>query len=63
MARITIEELYHGEQYNIMGNALAELMTAGKETNDTCTALELMLVKHTVLAVQEAQANGDTIEI
>ena len=30
MAKITIEELYHGEQYNIMGNALAELMTEGK---------------------------------
>lgn len=46
-----------------MGNALAELMTKGKETKDTRTALELMLVKHTVLAVQKAQANGDTIEI
>lgn len=63
MARITIEELYHGEKYNIMGNAVAELMTEGKETNDARTALELMLVKHTVLAVQKAQANGDTIEI
>jgi len=63
MARITIEELYHGEKCNIMGNAIAELMTEGKETNDTRTALERMLVKHTVLAVQKAQANGDTIEI
>ncbi|MBP3309392.1 MAG: hypothetical protein J6L05_01080 [Ruminococcus sp.] len=63
MARITIEELYHGEKYNIMGNAVAELMTEGKETNNIRTALELMLVKHTVLAVQKAQTNGDTIEI
>ncbi|MBQ3566635.1 MAG: hypothetical protein IJA12_05595 [Oscillospiraceae bacterium] len=63
MAQITIEELYHGEKYNIMGNALAEFMTEGKETKDTRTALELMLVKHTVLAVQKVQANGDTIEI
>jgi hypothetical protein len=63
MAQITIEELYHGEKYNIMGNALAELMTEGKETNDTRTALELMLVKHTVLAVKKTQANGDTIKI
>lgn len=63
MARITIEELYRGDEYNVMGNALAELMTKGKETNDTRTALELLLVKHTVLAVQKAQANGDTIEI
>lgn len=63
MAKITIEELYHGEKYNIMGNALAEFMTEGKETKDTRTVLELMLVKHTVLAVQKVQASGDTIEI
>lgn len=63
MAQITIKELYQGEKYNIMGNAVAELMSEGKETNDTRTALELMLVKHTVLAVQKAQANGVTIEI
>ena len=54
MARITIEELYHGEKYNIMGNALAELMTEVKETNDARTALELLLVKHTVLAVKKS---------
>ncbi len=63
MAQITIEELYRGDEYNVMGNAVAELMAKGKETNDTRTALELLLVKHTVLAVQKAQANGDTIEI
>ena len=63
MARITIEELYRGDEYNVMGNALAELMTKGKEIIDTRTVLELLLVKHTVLAIQKAQANGDTIEI
>ncbi len=63
MAQIKIEELYHGDKYNVMGNALAELMKEGKETNDTRTVLELMLVKHTVLAVKKAQANGDTIKI
>ena len=62
MAQITIEELYHGEKYNIMGNALAELMTKGKETNNVRTALELLIVKHTLLAAQQAQNNGDTIQ-
>lgn len=63
MAKITIEEMYRGDEYNVIGNALAEFMTEGKETNDARTALELLLVKYTVLAVQKAQANGDTIEI
>lgn len=62
MARITIEELYHGEKYNIMGNAVAELMSEGKETNNVRTALELLIVKHTLLAAQQAQNNGDTIQ-
>ena len=39
MAQITIEELYRGDEYNVMGNALAELMTERKETNDTRTTL------------------------
>ena len=54
MAQITIEELYHGEKYNIMGNAVAELMAEGKETNNVRTALELLIVKHTLLAAQQA---------
>ena len=62
MAQITIEELYHGEKYNIMGNAVAELMSEGKETNNVRTALELLIVKHTLLAAQQAQNNGDTIQ-
>ena len=62
MAQITIEELYHGEKYNIMGNAVAELMSEGKETNNVRTALELLIVKHTLLAAKQAQSNGDTIQ-
>lgn len=63
MAQITIEELYHGEKYNVMGNAVAELMAEGKETNDARTALELLIVKHTMLAAQKMQAMGDTVQL
>lgn len=62
MAQITVEELYHGEKYNIMGNAVAELMTEGKEANDVRTALELLIVKHTLIVAKQAQYNGDTIQ-
>ncbi len=63
MAQITVEELYHGEKYNIMGNALAELITEGKETTDTRTALELLIVKHTLLAAKQVLENGDTVQL
>lgn len=45
-----------------MGNAVAELMAEGKETNNVRTALELLIVKHTLLAAKQAQNNGDTIQ-
>lgn len=62
MAQIMIKELYHSEKYNIMGNAVAELMAEGKEENDVRTALELLIVKRTLLAAKQAQNNGDTIQ-
>ena len=62
MAQITVEELYHGEKYNVMGKAVAELMAEGKEENDVRTALELLIVKHTLLAAKQAKNNGDTIQ-
>ena len=64
MAQITIEELYHGDQYNIMGNAMAEYLSkGGLWQQDTDTVLELLIVKHTLLAAQHMQANGDTIQL
>ncbi len=64
MAQITIEELYHGEQYNIMGNAIAEyLSTGGLWQQDTNTNLELLIVKHTLLAARQVQEHGDTIQL
>lgn len=63
MAQITVEELYHGEKYNIMGNAVAELITEGKETTDTRTAMELLIVKHTMIAAKQVLENGDTVQI
>ena len=63
MAQITIEELYHGEQYNIMGNAIAEYLAKGSLwQQDADTTLELLIVKYTLLAAQQMQANGDTVQ-
>ncbi len=45
-----------------MGNDIAELMAEGKETNDVRTALELLIVKHTLIAAKQAQNNCDTIQ-
>ena len=39
-----------------------ELMAEGKETNDVRTDLELLIVKHTLIAAKQAQNNCDTIQ-
>lgn len=44
-----------------MGNAVAELMAEGKEENDVRTALEFLIVKHTLITAKQAQSNCDTI--
>ena len=45
-----------------MENAVAELMAEWKEENDVRTALELLIVKHTLIVAKQAQSNGDTIQ-
>ena len=63
MASYTVEELYYGEKYNIMGNAAAEIMTAGipGDSEELRTQTELCLVKHTLLAARQMAREGDTV--
>ncbi len=64
MAQITPEELYHGDQYNIMGNVMAEYLSKGDLCQqDADTTLELLIVKHILLAAQHMQTNGDTVQL
>ena len=46
MAKFTLEELYYGDKYNIMGNTAAEMLRHGA-CEDEQTEIELCLVKHT----------------
>lgn len=60
MAKFTLEELYYGDKYNIMGNAAAEILCRGV-FEDEQTQVELCLVKHTLLAAQRMAAEGDEV--
>ena len=63
-AQITLEELYYGEQYNIMGNAMVEYLSKGDLwQQDADTTLELLIVKHTLLAAQQMRITGDTVQL
>ena len=63
MAKITIEELYCGEKYNIMSAVAVKAMTLGidERTEEGRTWIEMELVRQTVIAIEQMKKNGDCI--
>ena len=69
MAKITLEELYRGEgagaKYGvggIMGAVMKDVLSHGVPAKyDRQTWMELLLVKHTLIAAQQMTAEGDCI--
>lgn len=60
MAKFTLEELYYGDKYNIMGRTAAEMLLRGAYDADQ-TQVELCLVKHTLLAARRMANEGDEV--
>lgn len=62
MARITVEEVYNGEKYDVMSAATVEYLTNGRPAEyDERTWLEMLLVKHTLIAAEKMKNEGDTV--
>ena len=63
MAKITIEELYRGEKYDIMSAVAVKAMTLGidERTEEGRTWIEMELVRQTLIAVEKMKKNGDCI--
>ena len=63
MAIITIEELYRGEKYDIMGAVTAKAMTLGidERTEEGQTWIEMELVRQTIVAMLKLNQNGDCV--
>ena len=63
MAKITIEELYRGEKYDIISAVAVKTMTLGidERTEDGRTWIEMELVHQTLIAVEKMKQNGDSI--
>lgn len=64
MAKLTVEKIYHGDKYNIMGNVLKKLMSLFERTGtleDLQTATELLVRRHTLIAVKKMIEEGDSI--
>ena len=63
MAKITIEELYRGEKYDIMSTIAVKAMTLGidERCEEGRTWIEMELVRQTVIAIEQMKKNGDCI--
>ncbi len=63
MAKITIEELYRGEKYDIMNAVAVNAMELGvdERTEDGRKWIEIELVRQTVIAMLKLNKNGDCI--
>lgn len=63
MAKITIEDLYRSEKYDIMGAVAAKALQLGidERTEEGRTWLEMELVRQTLIASEQMKKNGDCI--
>lgn len=63
MAKITIRELYYGDKYAVMSEVFKTmyLVSPNKAGVDEQTALELEIVRQTLIAAEKMKKNGDCI--
>ena len=62
MVRMTVEEVCRGEKYGVMSAATADYLTNGRPAEyDERTWIEILVVKHTLIAAEKMRNEGDTV--
>ena len=66
MAQMSLEELYRGEsageKYGILGEVMKDFLQNGRQSEyDERTWLEMLLVKHALIAAEKMKNEGDTV--
>ena len=62
MAKYTVEELFYGDKYSIMGEVVKQVFARQKEfIVAPHTFRELEIVRQTLIAVEKMKKNGDCI--
>ena len=66
MAQMSLEELYRGEgvgeKYGILGEVMKDFFKNGRPSEyDERTWLEMLLVKHALIASEKMKNEGDTV--
>ena len=62
MAKITVEELFYGDEYGIMGEVVKQVFARQDEFIESPHSFtELETVRQTLIAVEKMKKNGDCI--
>jgi len=62
IAQISIAEIYSGEKYGVLSAAIADYMTNGQLSEyDERTWVDMLLVKHALIAAGKMRQEGDTV--
>lgn len=62
MAQISIAEIYSGKKYDVMSAAIAEYLRDGRSLEyDEWTWIDMLLVKHALIAAEKMRQEGDTV--
>jgi len=66
MAQMSLEELYRGEgageKYGILGEVMKDFFENGRPAEyDERTWLDMLLVKHALMAAEKMKSEGDTV--
>ena len=62
MAKITIEDLFYGDKYGVMGEVVKQVLARQDEfVANPHTFRELEIVRQTLIAVEKTKKNGDCI--
>lgn len=62
MSRMTVEEIYRGEKYDVMSAATADYLMNGRAAEyDERTWLDMLLVKHALIVAEKMKSEGDAV--
>ncbi len=62
MAQISIAEIYSGEKYGVISAAITDYMTSGRSSEyDNRTWVDMLLVKHSLIAADKMKIEDDTV--
>lgn len=64
MARMTVEEIYRGEKYDVMSAATVDYLMNGRPAEyDERTWVDMLLVKHALIVADKMEIEGDTVSV